>query len=210
MMNFKVKRTKMFFDKPAVVGYMERMTAKVYNRFGGYVRRVARNSIKQAKSWGVKDHFGKDIQYTSQPGSQPLSHTGYLKNGIFYATESQLSVVIGPMLLKRHVQDGAPVGNSTVPEVLEYGGQIQILEYQRQLTERGKQMLRDRWGRDPEAWHRLGKKRLFHAPGRSMGPVQPKIRKRTIRIKPRPYMTPAFEATLPRLPKFWTEAKLKA
>jgi len=163
MMNFKPKMKSMFFDSPKIASFMDKVTAKAFGRFGAYVRRVARNSIKLRKHRIVTDRRGnkRRVEIPSEPGSPPRSGPQrLLKDFIFFAYDpAALSVVIGPEKLNSK--------DTGAPEILEYGGQTTIVG---------------------------GKKRLS----------------RTIRIKPRPYMTPAFEATLPRLPKFWTEAKLKA
>lgn len=67
-----------------------------------FVRRVAMNSIKSAKSGSI-----------SRPGGPPVSHTGALKNWIRYAWErSSGTAVIGPVRLKHF----------RAPRALEYGG----------------------------------------------------------------------------------------
>jgi hypothetical protein len=99
--------TKNFFDTPKVIKSLDKKTRKVFARFGGYARMVAKRSIRKA---------GKRSK-TSLPGKPPKSHEGTLKKLIFFGFDwANRSVVIGPKKSKQ--------GN--VPEVLEHGGKITI------------------------------------------------------------------------------------
>lgn len=85
-LGYRVKETKarMF---SAVLTEMDKKTERAFNHFGGYVRKVARNSMKKA---------GKK-KTVSDPGSPPLVHTGAIKNRVVYAYDANTrSVVIGP------------------------------------------------------------------------------------------------------------------
>ena len=91
---------KMFFDRKAVVGAVDRATRKVLSKFGAFVRTTARHSIRKRKA-------------VSQPGSPPSSHVGLLKKLIYFGFDpSHRSVVIGP----------TPLHGAEVPPLLEYGG----------------------------------------------------------------------------------------
>lgn len=80
----------------------------------GVIRKNARRSIRSGRS-------------SSRPGKPPISHTGLLKDNIFYGVErSTVSGVVGPALLN---------GSTGAPQVLEEGGQI--------MLSNGKPMLRD-------------------------------------------------------------------
>ena len=95
--------TKWFFDAPAVVNAVDAATRKTLSKFGAFVRRTMRSSIRKAKS-------------PSKPGNPPHSHTGLLKQFTFFSFDpTSRSVVIGPERL-----NAVLTGN--VPEVLEYGG----------------------------------------------------------------------------------------
>jgi hypothetical protein len=86
-----------------VLGAVDKATRKVFSRFGAFVRRTARGSIRKRKK-------------TSAPGQPPSSHTGLLKRFIFFSFDpSRKSVVIGPMRLTDNNRGDAP-------SVLEYGG----------------------------------------------------------------------------------------
>ena len=81
MIRFEVKQ--LFFDSPKVVRAVDRTTRRVLSKFGAFVRRTARSSIRKRKR-------------TSEPGSPPSSHTGLLKRFIFFGYDAQKrSVVIG-------------------------------------------------------------------------------------------------------------------
>jgi len=137
MIRFEI--TKLFFDKKAVRDKVDAGTRRVLSKFGAFVRRTARSSIRKRKK-------------TSQPGSPPSSHTGLLKKFIFFGYEpAKRSVVIGPVRLTQK-------GRGEAPSLLEYGGTTKV-------EHRGK-------------------------------------RKRA-KVRPRPFMGPAFEKEQPKLPAMW-------
>ena len=91
----------MFFDRKAVTSKVDRAERRVLSRFGAFVRRGARSSIRKRKR-------------ASEPGMPPSSHTGLLKRNIFFLYEPQQSgVVIGPTLLGK---------GTDAPRLLEHGG----------------------------------------------------------------------------------------
>jgi len=168
---FNARVTQMFFDRPAVTSAVDRATRRVLSRFGSYVRRTARFSIRRRKA-------------ASAPGAPPSSHTGDLKNRIYFAYEPQRqNVVIGPVRLNQvsFGPDRRPV-RGTVPEVLEKGGAIRILEVKK-------------YGR----WQRAdlrSKRRLSGLPARL----------RKVSIAARPYMGPAFAENKPKLDDMWANS----
>jgi len=98
----------MFFDTAKVKKAVSSGTRRVLSKFGAYVRTAARSSIRSRKR-------------ASEPGQPPSSHTGLLKQFIFFAYDLQReTVVIGPMPLNRKV------GNA--PEALEHGGASVVVE----------------------------------------------------------------------------------
>lgn len=98
-----LKITRLFFDSPKVLGAVDTATRKVFSRFGAFVRRTARGSIRKRKA-------------SSAPGAPPSSHTGLLKRFIFFSFDpTRKSVVIGPMRLTENNRGDAP-------SALEYGG----------------------------------------------------------------------------------------
>ncbi|HOM77081.1 MAG TPA: hypothetical protein PLE88_11240, partial [Anaerohalosphaeraceae bacterium] len=61
-----MKITHLFFDSPKVIRAVDKSTRKVLSRFGAFVRRTAKQSIRKRKK-------------SSTPGTPPSSHTGLLK-----------------------------------------------------------------------------------------------------------------------------------
>lgn len=99
---------QMFFDRKAVTGAVDRATRKVLSRFGAFVRTGARHSIRKRKR-------------VSAPGEPPSSHTGLLRNFIFFGYDrDRRSVVIGPQRLNQKIGDA--------PHALEYGGPSTVVE----------------------------------------------------------------------------------
>jgi hypothetical protein len=95
---------KMFFDRAAVRNNIDARTRKVLSKFGAYVRRTSRRSIRKRHG-------------SSKPGHPPFSHVGTLKRFIFFGYDAhRRSVVIGPVIV--------PGKKGTAPAALEYGGKV--------------------------------------------------------------------------------------
>ena len=134
-----------FFDRRAVTSRMDRATRRVLSRFGAFVRRRAKSSIRKRKR-------------PSDPGKPPSSHTKLLKRLIFFAYDPmRQSVVAGPVGLNQKVGDA--------PAALEYGGRTRVY---------------------------AGRRR--------------RRKLRTVKIRARPYMRPAFAGELPGLPAMWRDS----
>lgn len=102
-----VEFKRMFFDRDAVMRKADAATRRALSRFGAFVRRTAKGSIRKRKK-------------ASPPGSPPSSHTGLLKKFIFFGYDpSARSVVIGPARLNQK-------GQGDAPSLLEYGGRATI------------------------------------------------------------------------------------
>jgi hypothetical protein len=92
-----------FFDRSGVLRAVERGRRKALSRYGAYVRKIAQNSMKRRKG-------------SAPPGMPPYVHVGLLKRHIYFTYDAaNQSVVIGPILIK---------AGSTVPSLLEYGGNV--------------------------------------------------------------------------------------
>ena len=103
---FKVKRLS--FSPRSVLDATDRATRRILMRFGSFVRRTARQSIRKSKK-------------ISEPGRPPKSRTGTLKRLIFFSYDfGPPSVVIGPALFRSRKVKQFPLGL----EALEYGGSI--------------------------------------------------------------------------------------
>ncbi|OHB50512.1 MAG: hypothetical protein A2Y10_18105 [Planctomycetes bacterium GWF2_41_51] len=99
----------LFFDSSIVAKAVDSATRKVLNRIGGMIRLTARRSIKKAPSHTA----------VSKPGKPPFSHTGLLRNYIYYSFDQQTrSVVVGPVALNAK--------GKNVPHILEYSGTAKI------------------------------------------------------------------------------------
>jgi hypothetical protein len=130
----------LFFDRQPVMNAVSRAERRVLSKFGAFVRRRARSSIRKRKA-------------ISEPGKPPSSHTGVLRQTIFFVYEPQrASVVIGPVELNRGTE---------APRLLEHGGQ---------------------------AVRREGQKRV------------------RMTYRPRPFMGPAYEREVPKLPALWRDS----
>ena len=102
-----LKITHLFFDSEKVVRSVDKSTRKVLSKFGAFVRRTAKQSIRKRKA-------------SSAPGQPPSSHTGLLKRFIFFGYDPQNeSVVIGPARLSQNNRGEAP-------SILEYGGRTTV------------------------------------------------------------------------------------
>lgn len=89
-----------FFDARAVEKAMDKKTRAGLSKFGAFVRRRAKSSIRQSKK-------------ISAPGQPPKSHKGWLKQHLYFAWDStRRTVVVGP----------TPLGRGTAPRALEHGG----------------------------------------------------------------------------------------
>ena len=132
-----------FFDSTKVTSATGKAARRVLSRFGAFVRRTAKSSIRKRKK-------------ASSPGRPPTSRTGLLKKFIFFGyIPASDSVVVGPIKLNSKVGE--------TPRVLELGGKTTVT---------------------------------------SGGPKSKRM-KRTVKIAARPYMTPAMNKELPKLPDMW-------
>ena len=149
MIGLKIDKAKgMFFDSPKVMRAVDKATRRVLSKFGAFVRRGAKSSIRKRKR-------------ASEPGSPPSSHTGLLKQFIYFGYDpAARSVVIGPARLNKT--------SGTAPAALEYGGSSTAI-----IRKRG---------------HRV---------------------KVSTRVAARPFMHPALNKELPKLPAMWRDSVKK-
>ncbi|MGA3067680.1 MAG: hypothetical protein ABSF29_12625 [Tepidisphaeraceae bacterium] len=96
--------TDLFFDRPRLLELMSKGSRDAQSRAGAFIMTRMRSSIRSAKS-------------SAKPGKPPHSHTGDLKNKIFFAFSDEAgrnSVVIGPLVYKK----------GEAPGLLEFGGDV--------------------------------------------------------------------------------------
>jgi hypothetical protein len=172
MIGFGIKLEKfksMFFDP--VMRRMEDVAGRNLSKFGAFVRRRAQTSMPKRKK-------------ASEPGNPPSSHTGVLRRLIYFGYDpGRGSVIIGPIPTNQVFFDRnrKPV-RGTVPSVLEYGGDITVLE----------RLQGSEWVRAD-----LRSQRRW---------AGAHTRYRDITIKARPYMQPAFDEEIKQLPALWRNA----
>lgn len=160
---------KGFFDRVKVLDAATAAKLRYHSKAGAFVRQTMKNLIKNKPG-------------TSRPGQPPFGHAaegdGKLERFIFFAyDQADQTTAIGPALLSLTYEDGdgRPL-SGPVPEILELGGEIQILEV---LV-----------GQD---WKHLTRSQRQRYPNAT-------TRTRTVSIKPRPFAVPALENEAPKFP----------
>jgi hypothetical protein len=159
---FRMEWHRTRFHSRELVAAVGHVLAAQLQKLGAYIRRTAKGSIRKAKK-------------PSKPGNPPHGHGDeLLKNRIMFDWDpGTRSMVIGPEKTNQIFFDGngSPV-RGTVPHVLEYGGDIWVLEA---------------FNTHAQKWYRAdlrSKRRL----------ATKKTRLRKVHVEARPYMGPAFEA----------------
>lgn len=108
----------LFFDRPAVISRMDRITARTLSTAGAYVRRRAISRLRRRKRY-------------SKPGQTPTVHStdpvANLRN-ILFGFDGRYSVVVGPVRLNQMQYVAGRITAGTVPATLEFGGQVGIRE----------------------------------------------------------------------------------
>lgn len=161
-----------YFDRKIIMHALGKAKARELSKLGSYVRRTARWSIRQRKR-------------ASNPGEPPSSHTGVLRNFIFFGYDARTqSVVIGPATTNQIFYDmQLNPRTGIVPPVLEYGGEYKKYEAF--------------WpGRDGGKWCRI-----HHRSPKRVAKL--KKRYRTVKIKKRPFMGPALRANESNFTNLW-------
>jgi hypothetical protein len=158
--DYSVKQS--FFDRDQVQRQVDRGKLRALSKIGAYVRRRARTDVLRRRPG------------TSEPGQPPHVHStdsnASLRNILFGLSDSD-SVLIGPVRLNGTKQQGNAAIKSlfNVPQMLEHGGQGQILQ-----------------AVDPERGNLL-----TYIPRRLRGKVR--YRSRSVSIAARPFMSVALE-----------------
>lgn len=182
-MSFTVKADikKVFFDRSQVVSWIGKKKAAFLGHAGGYVRRVARNSMKLKGKARKKNTTKRALREAielpaSAPGTPPNVHSENevtsLRNIQYGLNESREGVLVGPLALN---------GNrGRVPGLQERGGSQMITE---KLVGR--------------KWVPTGR--------RAARPGQP-TRRRAAKYPPRPFMQPALVKSVPKFPSLFFSA----
>lgn len=174
LIQFTVNQAKsFFFDREKIINALDKAEHSAIYRGMMLVRKIAQRSMRS----------GGEKRKHSAPGQPPRYHsTKYLRRFLFAAYDTQRKAgVAGPTLLPG---SGKRNHGKTVPETLEYGGQVDTTDF----LVRGE-------------WISIGDKRLTQR-ARAWAPR----RNRVATIEPRPYMNPAYEKAKPSLMKFWQDS----
>ncbi len=106
-----------FFNPQAVLDAVNRSTLRAFAKFGAFVRQRAKSSNSLRYRKGV-----------SLPGQPPASHTGLIRDFLFFVVERfPANVIIGPAKI-----NGARSPNEL--EVLEHGGATTIMRHGKPQT----------------------------------------------------------------------------
>jgi hypothetical protein len=125
-----------FFDSPKVTRAVDKASRRVLSKFGAFVRRTARQSIRKPRKVAIgkltdiqRAHYRKTKERpfaSSEPGKPPRNLTGKLKDNIlFWYDVHEQSVTIGPAAFNAGI-DG--MGS------LEQGGIILTSGFNRKLV----------------------------------------------------------------------------
>lgn len=172
----KVKR--FFFNTDYVKSILSVETRKKLRKIGSGIRLTAQRSMRRV-SKRAKRIAGNDYP-PSQAGSPPNAHAesgafASLKNILFAMNPDNMGVVVGPRKTNQHSEAGGFMTKGTIPSLHEFGGTGKIRE---KLA--------------GNVWVPIGRRRPR--------PGQP-ARTRTVRYPKRPFMQPALEKYMPRIPQ---------
>lgn len=166
---FKIIPKKFFFDRGLVMATVGRARAGWMGKAGAFIRRTARFLIRAR---------GR----VSRPGEAPTSHTGLLREHIYFALDpNRRSLVVGPLRFNQLSLNGAGFVSGAVPRVLEHGGEIGVVEEQLSGGLWVRKDLRSRRRQRP-------------------------TRVRRVTIAPRPFMGPALAQNMDKIVQFWRGA----
>jgi len=197
MLEFTLKQIKVNFFTPAALAHaLDREEQRRLGQLGGYVRKVARNSLKYGETSAPsgqppvihrgKFHFQKTDRKTgvvSRPSVSPLREL------LFFAQDpTTKSVVVGPMLFRgtgKHVKTSGPV-----PATLEKGGTVRV---ERDVFVGGRKAT----PRQRDAFLRLLKE------GRITRERTPTVKVTSKQYAPHPFMGPALQRSLPKFSAYF-------
>lgn len=107
MIGMKINQAKSLFFDRAIVSAVDKATRSNLSKAGAFVRRTMKGLIRKGKK-------------SSVPGKPPKSHTGLLKDFIYFVYEPRSrSVVVGPAKLNKP---------GLAPATLEHGGTTTIVK----------------------------------------------------------------------------------
>jgi hypothetical protein len=115
--NWGIKQFKAsFFDAKKLKASVNMGLYGAMSKFGAFVQRRMKSSIRNRKK-------------SSKPGQPPTNQTGMLREFIFFGLDTGTgSVVVGPA--KTNQRNAFGTRGQTIPNVLEKGGLVGVLEHQ--------------------------------------------------------------------------------
>ena len=176
-----------FFTDPSLKGEINEGMKLGLSRWGAYIRRTARQSIKERKG-------------PSKPGFPPHSHEGSLKRLLnFYYDRVSKTVVVGP-----EIKSVRPTG---APNILEFGGAVKqdavVTQRVFKVGDKGPIKVKENSPTSKKlVWIKLKTQKQCERATRIYNEQQKKKRVAlNFKIAPRPYMYPAMMKNLHVAPK---------
>ena len=168
----RIGRSVLLFLDPAAIAARIDEPVRRKQMLGGYhIRQLARRRLRKRKR-------------SSSPGESPSAHSDKLRGGIVFARDPSTGAVrVGPQFESQSSgRQSSHTTEGTIPQVLEFGGRISLVEQQRPV-------------KGQVIWTHPRRPR----PGDESLPT----RRRTVLIAARPYMVPALKTGLDRLPELF-------
>lgn len=195
---------KFTWDSKGIMAAVGKVKAEALRKSGAEIQKNAKRSMRKAPK--------KRSDQPSPAGKPPYSRKGHLKKSIRFAWDDKArAVVIGPILFK---------GRSDGATAHEKGGSKTVLIYEQSYRDWLNRKRRQVRGYDPTIdshWTRKKKKQgLPPIPAGQMAHIriyyqrhQPgtvHVTKRKAQFRPRPFMVPALNAEIPKIPQRWKDA----
>lgn len=196
-------RARIDFKPEKILKAVNRAKQKVLRRQGAYVRGIAKRKIKRRKN--PDKH--------SLPGTAPYTHTGKLKNSIWYSAEKE-QAVIGPTrsgignVGALHEFGGMHRVRFSTPFKSSYNigdvGPVSITRYKRSF----RSQKRGYYDTDnsPVALVAIKSKRQASHATRLAKRLNRKYGTKMVRYQARPFMRPSFNEAKGSLADFWRNA----
>jgi hypothetical protein len=201
-------RNQWFFDRPAVMRAVDAATRKNLAAAGGWIRKVARNSMKlvtprreqlRQKALGKRKRITAEVK-PSAPGSPPhaVQPHPFIRKFLSYAYDPQRrSVVVGP-------EAGRGPSNG-VPALMEFGGTAKAGKARTRVRAVGGAGEID--VRDGEVvYARLLTARQVARANRLNGQLYGSSQAKSRRYPARPYMKPALEKSRDKVKNLWRDS----
>lgn len=154
-----VKVKNLFFDTAVVKRLLSDTERKGLSKIGAHLRTSMRSSLRRRKR-------------VSQPGEPPSVHSSNpdatLKK-IFFAYEPAThGVVVGPVRLNQYNRNSKVGGSITIPELMEKGGVLSIVE---KSTNDGRTWRRANLRRNRRPGEKFRRRRALYRPRPFAGPT---------------------------------------